>query len=384
MSSAKELVDRIRFYQCDKEDEVNFNLSIKHFEDAVNENQKDKEVADYKKAREDLKKSMDFAEQSFTNAFMKRAIDKKNECDKLIEKYKIADKYHESNNLLNKALTDYDEGDKRFNEKKYYGSYNAYSESAESLKKLIQVVDKKREEAVLRIDFIKQLIDKAVELGGREFAKEELEKAESSLEEGIITFTANDFDNAEKQFDMAENFANDAIKRSLAKINEKKRQDALKAIMEAAKILEGASDTIIIDEKGEKYKGKKFEFKMDSEPELKYSQDSGMSYRDVFNKAVDYLKKARESYLEGDYDMAIEYSNIAVRLAKAYKSSGVKTVYKVRLIPDRRDCLWRIASYNDIYGDPFLWPVIWRTNKKEIFNPDLIFPGQVLAIPEID
>jgi nucleoid-associated protein YgaU len=72
--------------------------------------------------------------------------------------------------------------------------------------------------------------------------------------------------------------------------------------------------------------------------------------------------------------------------------------YTVRLIPERRDCLWRIAAYNEIYGDPAQWPTIYRANKSQIDGryerytrnveepkysraQDLIFPGQVLDIP---
>ena len=60
--------------------------------------------------------------------------------------------------------------------------------------------------------------------------------------------------------------------------------------------------------------------------------------------------------------------------------------YVVRLIPERRDCLWRIAEYSFIYNNPLKWPVLYEANKKTFkdpSNPDLIFPGQVLVIPSI-
>jgi nucleoid-associated protein YgaU len=61
-------------------------------------------------------------------------------------------------------------------------------------------------------------------------------------------------------------------------------------------------------------------------------------------------------------------------------------VYIVRLIPERRDCLWRIAEYPFIYNNPLKWPVLYEANKKTFrdpSNPDLIFPDQVLNIPAI-
>lgn len=72
--------------------------------------------------------------------------------------------------------------------------------------------------------------------------------------------------------------------------------------------------------------------------------------------------------------------------------------YEVRLIPERRDCLYRIAGYENIFNDPAQWPSIYRANKGAIDNgfskyqqntsdpkytksEDLIFPGQMLDIP---
>ena len=72
--------------------------------------------------------------------------------------------------------------------------------------------------------------------------------------------------------------------------------------------------------------------------------------------------------------------------------------YTVRLIPERRDCLWRIAAYEEIYQDPVQWPTLYRANKglidagyeryqRNVEEPkystavDLLFPGQVLDVP---
>lgn len=60
--------------------------------------------------------------------------------------------------------------------------------------------------------------------------------------------------------------------------------------------------------------------------------------------------------------------------------------YTVRLIPERRDCFWRIAEYEFVYADGTKWRVLYDQNKKQIVdanNPDLIHPGQVFEIPSI-
>jgi nucleoid-associated protein YgaU len=88
--------------------------------------------------------------------------------------------------------------------------------------------------------------------------------------------------------------------------------------------------------------------------------------------------KEREA---GNLRRALEYFQEAERYVDAFQAYAVQGVYTIRLIPERRDALWRIAEYDFIYGDPFLWPKIWRRNRKLIQNPDLIFPGWQLIIP---
>lgn len=46
-----------------------------------------------------------------------------------------------------------------------------------------------------------------------------------------------------------------------------------------------------------------------------------------------------------------------------------------------RDCLWNIAGRTYIYGDPWKWKRIYQSNKEQIKDPDLIYPGQVFVIP---
>lgn len=88
----------------------------------------------------------------------------------------------------------------------------------------------------------------------------------------------------------------------------------------------------------------------------------------------------------GDYQRAAGYFQQARRYRDAYAALAVMTTYTVRLIPERRESLWRIAEYDFIYGNPRLWPKIWHRNRKLIQDPDLIFPGWQLYIPpkEVD
>jgi nucleoid-associated protein YgaU len=45
------------------------------------------------------------------------------------------------------------------------------------------------------------------------------------------------------------------------------------------------------------------------------------------------------------------------------------------------ETLWSIASLAEIYGDPLLWPLIYRWNRDQIGNPGRIYPRQRLVIP---
>lgn len=83
----------------------------------------------------------------------------------------------------------------------------------------------------------------------------------------------------------------------------------------------------------------------------------------------------------GDYGAAAAAFEQARSAGEAYAALAVMTTYTVRLIPGRRESLWRIAGYDFVYGDPRLWRKIWERNRELIEEPDLILPGWHLYIP---
>ena len=62
---------------------------------------------------------------------------------------------------------------------------------------------------------------------------------------------------------------------------------------------------------------------------------------------------------------------------KARIAQPVVIDYKV----GRGDNLWNIAKKEQLYDDPYMWPRIYRENKSQIKDPDLIYPNQVLGVP---
>jgi len=45
------------------------------------------------------------------------------------------------------------------------------------------------------------------------------------------------------------------------------------------------------------------------------------------------------------------------------------------------ECLWWIAEYKHVYNDAFMWPLIYKANRDQIKNPDLIYAGQQFDVP---
>jgi hypothetical protein len=49
----------------------------------------------------------------------------------------------------------------------------------------------------------------------------------------------------------------------------------------------------------------------------------------------------------------------------------------------RGDHLWGIARKKEHYGNGFAWPIIYKANRDQIKNPDLIYPDQVFKVPPL-
>ena len=52
----------------------------------------------------------------------------------------------------------------------------------------------------------------------------------------------------------------------------------------------------------------------------------------------------------------------------------------VGYVVQKGDHLWGISAKAAVYGDPYQWPLLYKRNRDEIYDPDLIYPGQVLHI----
>ncbi len=58
------------------------------------------------------------------------------------------------------------------------------------------------------------------------------------------------------------------------------------------------------------------------------------------------------------------------------KAPPLPAAYTVK----EKDNLWKIAAKPSVYGDAFLWPLLFKANADTIQNADMIQPGQTLDI----
>ncbi|HHM04648.1 MAG TPA: DUF4398 domain-containing protein [Gammaproteobacteria bacterium] len=111
------------------------------------------------------------------------------------------------------------------------------------------------------------------------------------------------------------------------------------------------------------------------------------------------LEEARgySDRMSGEQAAALQAAEQAYRQGRGEQARGMASelVAQLRSLPElpvvvaaevteyevlRGDTLWAIAGKDDIYGDPFQWPLIYKANQDKIRDADLIYPGQVFDI----
>ena len=381
----EDLIAKAKEAQADIYDKENF-LNAK---DCLNKAKTANET-NPEEAAEYLNQARKYAEDAYYNAYKARALEKKQEADRLISDLKAGGIEITNKEQFDEAMSPYNEGTTFFDEENYPSSYAKYAESVDKLKELSAIQKKMRQESESKIKYIQSLIKKAEKLGAATYAPEELGSAKENLNNGIQQYKDFSFDDSKASLEQAEKDAIAAIDKTNKALAEKKRLEALKAIRKAGKSLEKAAGKETL-KSGKVQKSMDYQFEFEDDVEInegnapKSVEEMPISsYQKLLERAVDYIEKAKEAYYKADYDMAIKYAEIAQKIADSYSGVGIKTYYTVKLTPEKRDCLWRISEYSFIYNNPFYWPMIWKTNKDAILNPDLIYPGQVFAIPELD
>lgn len=112
---------------------------------------------------------------------------------------------------------------------------------------------------------------------------------------------------------------------------------------------------------------------------------AGASWRDT-----DILiSQAEEALRAGDTGKAIQLANQARRQAenalKQMRDQMARAEASAPMVSDSYavvsgDTLWGISAKSSIYGNPYQWPLIFKANRSQIKDADLIFPGQNFTI----
>lgn len=112
---------------------------------------------------------------------------------------------------------------------------------------------------------------------------------------------------------------------------------------------------------------------------------AGAAWRDT----DELIKQAEEALKAGDTGKAIQLANEARRQAenalKQHQDEMAKMEHATMTATDSYsvvsgDTLWGISAKSEIYGNPYQWPLIFKANRSQIQDADLIFPGQNLTI----
>ena len=138
--------------------------------------------------------------------------------------------------------------------------------------------------------------------------------------------------------------------------------------------------------KGEYYEGEEYQ-KLSDEDREQYCRDLAeeldrlqseseeakertASNREDIERLTQELDDSRRKYSELSTQVE-EYTMQLQQLASLPKKWTLKY----------GECLWLLAEYEEIYGDPLKWPRIWRANYKRIEDPDWVLAGWTLDIP---
>ena len=96
----------------------------------------------------------------------------------------------------------------------------------------------------------------------------------------------------------------------------------------------------------------------------------------------DALTKAKEAEkVAKQVGASKETQTVQQVAAEAFDPGATPRPYPTEHVVIKGETLWWIAEYKQIYNDPFQWPLIYKANRAQIKDPDLIFPDQKFAIP---
>jgi nucleoid-associated protein YgaU len=351
------------------------------------------------RARQLLAEAKELAGQAFDGAVAKAAAD----LDERLGRMKAALLEEKADRFLpeeyERAVAGIPEAEELYSQGQLVDAREkAYAALAEMSSLLERLRERKRWVEVLKND-INQNLQRAEELGAYTRAPESFAEANQLYLQGIEQYQSYLLSASEDTLARAKEASLETIRLAGAKRQEEKSK-ARSLMLEVMRELEDASSLTVVTDEGTVIRPEPWSGEPYLPENAREEQPSGdqslliqpgrtvvladSDEENLLEQAKQFWQQGVQEWDNGNYGVAEEYFNESRRLVEVYKTQAVNPdypVYVVRLIPERRDCLWRIAEYNFIYGNPYLWPKIWRRNRKLIQHPDLIYPGWKLVIP---
>ena len=108
----------------------------------------------------------------------------------------------------------------------------------------------------------------------------------------------------------------------------------------------------------------------------KLADAAAMQARNAQTQARDEERKFQNSLSDADK------AALAASAAAAGRGSGGMAGKVDSYEVEGGDHLWGISGKDQVYGDSYQWPLIYKTNRNQIKDADLIYPGQVLDIDQ--
>lgn len=409
MGVAKVAIARAETVKSDKYSPQNFEAAKKALLDAHDLVEKGK-MGDAKEKAQEAKK---LADTAYDESAPKLAQDTRGEAEAAIRAAEEANAEQFAAEDLAAAKASIVQGDKYYESKDYLSSYHLFEESREKARKALTTSEAQIEVMQRDLAEIDDTIAAAERAGAAQSAPDTLSKAKvaagnargdlenkklksahANIEQAKAASrealaiaqkqtAAEKYAQAKKDVALAEN----KLQSLKARASDAKSAKALEQSEEAQQALRTADENLTAAKEalkaaGEAEKNQAYgEVITQSEEASRLAKvlvDSLPEAEVLLAQAKDRASKGAESAEESE---AEEENNQDTGKDKAEDAKAGWKTYKVRYIPENRDCLWKIAGYKFIYNNPRLWPKIYRANKSKIKNPDLIYPGQVFKIP---
>jgi len=364
-----------------------------------------------KEAKEKAIESYELAREAFNISAPLLAKDTKTEAEEILALAERAYAEEFAAVEYEAAISYLASGDEKFQAEDFYNSFLDYEQAREEAIKARDKAEGHAEELGREVEAARDQLKEAIQYDAKNSSPDQVNTAEEELDKADEAISNMMLKNAYESLQIAKENIDQAL--DLAK----KNWATNKKIQASAAVEEAESQMVEFKRRlDESSKKEEFQSSEEAQNNYKSTQEALLSAQEFLSNAGDSLEAAQYNDSYSQSEEAIRLSNIVreqIPLLLVMLTTG-KTVdmtsngtnvdpdngttgdptgpgieedwktYSVRLIPKRRDCLWRIAEYSFIYGNPYLWSRIYKANKHKIRNPDLIYPGQVFDIPPKD